>query len=117
MRYRYIDGYSKRACTISTAHRIYIKSYDTIVAFIDRYGGLHRLWSGYGATTIKHINTVLGQIYGAHGKINKKEWESLTVEKTDKSAQEVKQITDEKLGTCNFEYTPHGDGYFISRTV
>ena len=36
-----------------------LKSYDTSVAYIDDDGKFHRLWSGYSATTMRHVNAFL----------------------------------------------------------
>ena len=56
----------------------HLKSYDTIVFRIDPDGGLHRLWSGYSATTIRHINSFLQHFGHPHG--GKAFWDSLPVE-------------------------------------
>lgn len=52
-----------------------LKSYDTNVLRRDPDGTLHRLWSGWKATTGKHI--------GAFAGINKKAWDALPVEHDD----------------------------------
>lgn len=54
-----------------------IYSYSTLVAMV-KNGKLHRYWSGYSATTIKHINQVL--ITLGMPKISKKDWEELPCE-------------------------------------
>jgi hypothetical protein len=37
----------------------YLVSYYTTVARIDKDGSFHRLWGGYSATTMRHINSFL----------------------------------------------------------
>ena len=55
---------------------IELRSYDTIVARI-RNGIFERLWSGYSATTMNHINSFI-DIYGIDGG-GKAWWTSLEV--------------------------------------
>ena len=55
---------------------IELRSYSTIVARI-RNGKFERLWSGYSATTMNHINSFIG-IYGISGG-GKAWWTSLEV--------------------------------------
>ena len=43
-----------------------LKSYDTDVAMIDRDGNFHRFWTGYSATTMRHINAFLDR-FGIDG--------------------------------------------------
>lgn len=38
-----------------------LRSYDTDVCMIDADGVFHRLWSGYSATTMRHVNEFLAQ--------------------------------------------------------
>lgn len=49
-----------------------LRSYETVVAFFDKNGKLHRTWGGWTATTGRHI-------YAFTGK-HKAEWEKLPVE-------------------------------------
>jgi hypothetical protein len=58
---------------------IELKSYNTIVARI-RNGNFERLWAGYSATTMNHINAFI-DTYNIVGG-GKKWWESLTVVNT-----------------------------------
>lgn len=53
-----------------------LKSYDTIVARITN-GKFERLWSGYSATTMRHINSFI-DYFGISGG-GKAWWESLEV--------------------------------------
>lgn len=57
-----------------------LQSYATLVAYEDKKG-FHRLWSGWSATTSRHINAFMGRSVG------KKEWESMKVEKLSDSEQ------------------------------
>lgn len=50
--------YGKAIVTEVNGYSI-LKSYDTEVAYIDREGGFHRLWAGYSATTMRHINAFI----------------------------------------------------------
>lgn len=52
-----------------------LKSYNTNVIRRDPDGTLHRLWSGWSATTGRHIAAFAG--------INKKAWDALPVEHDD----------------------------------
>ena len=52
-----------------------LKSYDTNVLRRDPDGTLHRLWSGWSATTGRHVAAFAG--------IGKKEWDALPVEHDD----------------------------------
>ena len=55
---------------------IELRSYNTIVARI-RNGVFERLWSGYSATTMRHINSFI-DTYGINGG-GKAWWDSLEV--------------------------------------
>lgn len=46
-----------------------LRSYSTIVAGITKSGKMFRSWSGWSATTGRHIKSFMG--------LNKREWESL----------------------------------------
>ena len=50
-------------------------SYSTRVAKIDSDGNFERLWGGYSATTMRHINS-FRETYGLDS-IGKKQWEEL----------------------------------------
>lgn len=53
-------------------------SYETQVARIAPDGSFHRLWSGYSATTMRHVN----KFREAHDlpKITKAQWEKMGVQ-------------------------------------
>lgn len=60
----------------------YLQSYNTIVCAIDNAGNLHRFWSGYSATTAKHINAFLFD--NKLKPLGKKQWLSIETEKNCK---------------------------------
>jgi len=49
----------------------YLYSYGTLVARKNKDGILTRVWNGYSATTMRHINAFAGR------PIGKKEWETM----------------------------------------
>ena len=57
-----------------------LKSYDTIVCSIDPDGGFTRLWDGFSATTMKHVNEFNSQF--GDGSRGKAWWSSCEVNKT-----------------------------------
>ena len=59
---------------------IKLKSYQTIVCSYNRdTGHFSRLWGGYSATTMRHINSFIKEIGISGG--GKKWWDSLPVER------------------------------------
>lgn len=69
--------YGKARCIVDDGDE-FLKSYETIVACVDKHGNLHRYWNGYSATTARHLNSFLD--YCGIPRISKKDWESLEVE-------------------------------------
>jgi len=64
----------------------FLRSYDTIVAYIDPAGYFHRLWSGYSATTQRHINSFMYE-YGISPHMrNKAAWDRMPVEEVTNNA-------------------------------
>lgn len=62
-------------CTIVyNGNEVTVFSYDTPVLRIDNNGSLHRLWSGWSATTQRDINTA------CNVGMTKKIWEAMSVE-------------------------------------
>lgn len=55
-----------------------LQSYDTIVCKVDKNGAFVRLWNGYSATTMRHINTFVNMFNISNG--GKKWWEALPVQ-------------------------------------
>lgn len=104
----YVDGYSKRAYTVKYYGRLYIKSYNTLVAYVDRNGNIHRLWNEWSATTQKHINK-------SGVPMDKKTWQSLKVEKMDRTAKAVDILTDQLVGMCKWKYTQYGAELYDGR--
>lgn len=59
---RPVDGrksFYGKAQVIRANGCMYLKSYNTIVAMIDEYGRFTRMWWGYSATTMRHINAFI----------------------------------------------------------
>lgn len=67
-----------KATVIETENGIYLKSYDTYVAMITLENKVIRLWSGYSATTMRHVNSFLYH-YNITGG-GKAWWDNLEVE-------------------------------------
>lgn len=55
-----------------------LQSYDTIVCKLDAAGNFVRLWSGYSATTQRHVNSFL-QLNGLDGLQGKANWDKMPV--------------------------------------
>lgn len=66
---------------------VFLKSYDTIVCYIDSAGYFHRLWSGYSTTTQRHINSLIIE-YRLNPKYSgKSAWVRMEVESYAKNTQ------------------------------
>lgn len=80
-----IDGtvsfYGKARVITCKDGSVYLRSYDTIVGKI-KDGRFHRLWDGYSATTIRHVNAFIA-FHGIQGG-GKAWWESMSVENVEK---------------------------------
>lgn len=61
-----------KALIHETARGVFLQSYETIVAMIDKQGNFHKLWGGYSDTTSKHVSAFM-RLYGLPG-IGKKDW-------------------------------------------
>lgn len=58
----------------------YLRSYDTVVCYVDVRGGFHRTWGGWSRTTSRHVVEFWRQFCG-HGPVPyKKAWEAMPVE-------------------------------------
>ncbi len=70
----------KKATVFKIDKKIFLQSYDTIVAYIDeKDSSFHRLWDDWSSTTGRHIFTFC---YAFHLKpICKKQWDKMKVEK------------------------------------
>ena len=75
-----VDGrksFNNRCKVIETGNRMYLMSYSTLVCYWDiNTSSFVRLWWGYSATTMRHINAFMRHI-GFHKLGGKKWWESL----------------------------------------
>ena len=58
----------------------YLQSYDTLVCFLSYGGTFKKLWDGYSATTMRHINSFM-LFVGWSECGGKKWWDSLEVNK------------------------------------
>lgn len=61
-----------KARVIETGRRVFLQSYNTIVAYKDSDGSLHRAWDDYSPTTGNHLYAFAG--------IRKKDWDKMPVE-------------------------------------
>lgn len=80
--------YVKAIVTEENGNKI-LTSYTTDVARIDAQGHFARLWNGYSATTMNHVNSF--RIMNGLNPISKKEWESMVTEKKPHSDMTCKQ--------------------------
>lgn len=68
-----------KAKVVMDGGKAYLQSYNTFVCCMDENGQFHRLWSGWSATTARHINA-FRSAYGLQ-MISKKEWIAMEVDK------------------------------------
>lgn len=77
-----LDGhksfYGKARVMECTNGETLLQSYDTIVCKLDADGNFVRLWSGYSATTQRHVNSFL-QLYRLDELQGKANWDKLPV--------------------------------------
>ena len=70
-----------KAKTREYQDRIYLISYNTVVAYIDkRHFVLHKLWNDYSTTTMIHIKEFCRQYINTDFEINKSKWLSMEVD-------------------------------------
>ena len=69
---------NNRAVVIDAPETVYLQSYDTLILATDKASGdTIKLWDGYTATTMKHINEYLcGR---GHRMMGKKDWTAINV--------------------------------------
>lgn len=72
--------YGKAHILESDDGNIYLRSYDTIVCYIDKDGCFHRTWGGYSATTQRHVNSFMYEYGISPQRRGKKAWEQMEVE-------------------------------------
>lgn len=69
---------NNRALVIEDANKTYLQSYDTLILETDKETReTVKLWDGYSATTMKHINEYLYPIHRI--TLNKKAWEKIEI--------------------------------------
>ena len=68
-----------KAKVVMDSGKAYLQSYDTFVCCMDENNQFHRLWSGWSATTARHVNA-FRSAYGLQ-MISKKEWLAMEVDK------------------------------------
>lgn len=71
------NSFYNKAVVYEYEDKIYLNSYATTVACIDG-NGFHRMWDGYSATSMRHINEFSMQF--GDGNTGKAWWTSLEVE-------------------------------------
>lgn len=73
--YTFLSGCNYKAMVKRERYGTVLTSYKTEVCMIDNSGKFVKLWDGYSATTMKHINR-FREIHGLAG-INKRKWVEL----------------------------------------
>lgn len=68
-----------KARVVVDGEKAYLQSYNTFVCCMDENGQFHRLWSGWSATTARHVNA-FRSAYGLQ-MISKKEWIAMEIDK------------------------------------
>lgn len=79
--YNHQKSFYGKAKTREYQDRIYLISYNTVVAYIDKtHYVLHRLWGGYSKTTMIHVNEFCKQNIGSHVFITAQQWREMEVD-------------------------------------
>ena len=81
----YQKMFYKKAALIENKGRVFLQSYDTIVACVDK-GKLLKLWDGYSATTARHIDAFCYS-FGVK-PVSKKDWENMPLSRIKKPYRE-----------------------------
>lgn len=63
-----------KAKLVFTKNEVFLCSYNTLVCKIDKHGIFVRLWNGYSATTMRHVNSFLHTFHISGG--GKKWWDA-----------------------------------------
>ena len=84
--------YGKAILTVYNGYRT-LRSYDTPVAAINQNGKFIRLWQGYSATTMLHINAFRAQ-YNLK-PIGKAEWERLQIEPSEELWNRLQEFNNQ----------------------
>lgn len=77
-RYDHVKSFYGKAEVIENDGERFLRSYDTIVCKIDKKAKFVRMWGGYSATTMRHINAFI-EMFGISGG-GKAWWDALPVE-------------------------------------
>ena len=78
--YDHRKSFYGKAHVLDCGDKFVLRSYETNVAYIDNENrNLHRLWSGWSATTGRHIDEFSHQFAGKY--CGKKEWDRMVVER------------------------------------
>ena len=72
-------SYYNKAVAIDNDDVIILKSYDTIVCYLDKDKKIHKMWGGYSKTTMNHIKDFC-KLYNVDFIANKKNWLALPLE-------------------------------------
>ena len=81
----YQKMFYKKAALIENKGRVFLQSYDTIVACVDK-GKLLKLWDGYSTTTARHIDAFCYS-FGVK-PVSKKDWENMPLSRIKKPYRE-----------------------------
>lgn len=95
--------YGKAQVIYNDDGSVSLKSYDTIVCMI-KDGNFVKLWDGYSATTMKHINDF--RMMFNLSTLNKKEWDKLSEENgniVERYKIEVSNGFTNHIGTATFD--------------
>ena len=96
------NSYYGKAKVIESENKSSLKSYETIVCEMEN-GNFHKLWNGYSATTMKHIND-FRRLFGLP-KLSKKEWDNLPCDNSEKYKVEFSNgFVSWKAGTIFDDY-------------
>ena len=75
-------------------HGSVLMSYGTPVVAVDEFGKIHRLWNGYSATTMRHVNAFMADMKILQG--GKSWWDQLPVEKDHVYIEHSWRVNDEE---------------------
>lgn len=76
-------------------HGSVLMSYGTPVVAVDESGKIHRLWSGYSATTMRHVNAFMANMNIPQG--GKTWWDQLQVEKDHVYIEHSWRVNDKEM--------------------
>ena len=76
-------------------HGSVLMSYGTPVVAVDEFGKIHRLWDGYSATTMRHVNAFMADMKILQG--GKSWWDQLQVEKDHVYIEHSWRVNDKEM--------------------